>query len=70
MKIGDPLCKIICYSDFDWAGSLLGRRSTFGYYVLIGGNMMSWRSNKQNKVALSSAEFEYCAMTVALEKLA
>lgn len=32
--------------------------------------MMLWRSNKQNKVALSSAEFEYCPMTVALKKLA
>lgn len=33
-------------------------------------DIMSWRRNQQNKVAVSGAEFEYCAMTVALKKFA
>ncbi|XP_050918651.1 uncharacterized mitochondrial protein AtMg00810-like [Lathyrus oleraceus] len=44
--------KITCYSDADWAGTSSDRRSTSGYCVLIGGNMISWRRKKQNIVAL------------------
>lgn len=33
--------KITCYSDADWVGSPSDRRSTSGYCVLIGGNMIS-----------------------------
>ncbi|GAU43000.1 hypothetical protein TSUD_188740 [Trifolium subterraneum] len=62
--------KITCYSDADWAGSPSDRRSTSGYCVLIGGNMISWRSKKQNIVALSSAEAEYRAMAATSKELA
>ncbi|XP_075111907.1 uncharacterized protein LOC107787662 [Nicotiana tabacum] len=32
---------IIGYSDVDWVGSPLDKRSTFGYCVMIGGNLIS-----------------------------
>nr|GFD28895.1 putative ribonuclease H-like domain-containing protein [Tanacetum cinerariifolium] len=47
------------YTDADWAGDKENRRSTSGYFTLVGGNLVTWRSKKQKVVALSSAEAEF-----------
>jgi hypothetical protein len=50
------------FTDADYDGDPTSRRSTTGYCVFVGGNLVSWRSKKQNVVSRSSAESEYRAM--------
>ena len=50
------------YTDADWAGSIIDRKSTTGYCSFVGGNLVTWRSKKQSVVARSSAEAEFKAM--------
>ena len=57
--------QVIGYCNEDWAGSPANRRSTSRYCVFIGGNLISWKSKKQDVVARSSAEAEYQAMVLA-----
>ncbi|RVW69129.1 Retrovirus-related Pol polyprotein from transposon RE1 [Vitis vinifera] len=42
------------------------RRSTFGYFTFVGGNLVTWKSKKQNVVARSSAEAEFRGMALGL----
>jgi hypothetical protein len=47
---------LIGYSDADWAGCKINRKSTSGTCQFLGRSLVSWASKKQNSVALSTAK--------------
>jgi hypothetical protein len=51
--------ELIGYSNFDYAGCKVERRSTSGTCQLLGRSLVSWSSKKQNSVALSTVEAKY-----------
>ncbi|CAN1337340.1 Retrovirus-related Pol polyprotein from transposon TNT 1-94 [Linum perenne] len=57
---------VTVYTDASWAGELTDRKSTSGYCSYIWGNLVTWRSKKQNVVARSSAEAEYRALSLGI----
>ena len=46
-------------SDADWAGDTDTRRSHTGFVIMLNGGPISWKSSRQDSVALFSSEAEY-----------
>jgi len=53
---------LVGYSDSDFIGYKIDRKSTSGTCHLLGSSLISWHSKKQACVALSTTEAEYIAV--------
>nr|GEZ64184.1 hypothetical protein [Tanacetum cinerariifolium] len=59
----DSPFNLVAYSDSDYAGASLDRKSTTGGCQFLGCILISWQCKKQTVVATSSTEAEYVAAT-------
>ncbi|KAJ9539388.1 hypothetical protein OSB04_032121 [Centaurea solstitialis] len=57
----DSSFELISFTDSDYGGCKLDRKSTSGSCQFLGDKLVSWTSKKQNCVSTSTAEAEYVA---------
>ena len=78
LKGSDNLClwypkfsnfNVVGFTDADYAGFLVDRKSTSGMAQFIGPCLVSWGSKKQNSIALSTTEAEYIAAAACCSQL-
>lgn len=57
------------FSDADYAADIDTRRSTSGYVFMYANGAISWCSERQKSVSLSTTESEYMAASNAVKEL-
>jgi hypothetical protein len=64
-----PLTTFFAFSDADWGGCPDSGRSTTGFCVFLGKNLLTGVSKKQPTLSRSSAEAEYKALALTTSEL-
>ena len=59
---------LVGYVDLDFAGDRDSRKSTTTYFFTLGGNCISWKSQLQPLITLSSTEAEYVVVIDAFKE--
>lgn len=57
------------HSDLDWASFVDDRKSTIGYTIYLGANLIAWCAKKQKVMARSSTESEYKSLAMATAEI-
>ncbi|GKG34875.1 uncharacterized mitochondrial protein-like protein, partial [Tanacetum coccineum] len=57
----DSPFELVAYTDSDYAGGTLDRKSTTGGCQFLENRLISWQCKKQTVVATSTTEAEYVA---------
>jgi hypothetical protein len=65
---GAPSSKVVGWPDSDYASDIGERHSRTGYVFMFNGAAVSLKSQRQQTVALSTAEAEYMALTAATQE--
>ncbi|GJX65804.1 hypothetical protein Tco_0300147 [Tanacetum coccineum] len=61
IMFADSPLELVAYTDSDYAGATLDRKSTTGGCQFLGNRLISWQCKKQTVVATSITEAEYVA---------
>ena len=61
--------EIVRFSNSDYAGDPLSRRSISGFILYVLGEPVSWQSKSQKSVSLSSSETEYVALSKPVKEV-
>ncbi|GJW07293.1 retrovirus-related pol polyprotein from transposon TNT 1-94 [Tanacetum coccineum] len=59
VHVQDSPLELVAYTDSDYAGATLDRKSTTGGCQFLGNRLISWQCKKQTVVATSTTEAEY-----------
>jgi len=61
--------QVVAYADASWASDQDTGRSVTGYVVTVNGSSVSWKSQRQQTVAMSSTEAEYMALFAVVQEV-